>query len=54
MRRQAREELLTSAYTKLEEVVQLLHEAGENVIAEQVREAANVVDVVATGHSLAD
>jgi hypothetical protein len=46
MTRAERTEALTAAVSKLEEVSRLLKAAGEELLADQANELADVVDVV--------
>jgi hypothetical protein len=48
MSREGRIELMTAAVAKLEEAAQLLIKAKEAVLADQVEELADLIDVVAT------
>jgi len=48
MTKEQRIELMSAAVGKLEEVARLLNTAGEDLLANQMEELADIVDVVAT------
>ena len=48
MTREERTQLMTAAVTKLEEAAQLLTTAKEELLADQVNELADIVEVVGT------